>query len=411
MADVFPMHRDPTLAKWLPQANAGRVKKAVTSALDYRGATDEAAVVSSIVDQMQVDEIELGEWAYLAKPWVRNQTVAASDLSAARLGLYPGDRYPTSYTVYRCPVVRGSKLVTVGVNGGHRLDPMFVSFNAGHIEVRAADDEHRDRQLDHIRQHVNAANDIVKRWNVTGLPTVVEGEFRRQHNQQRSADARAAELQKAGFAPAAVSKPRPLPLPDVRKNTSTVRRPKQPTSGVRFTLTAEQFRGVLEVVATHVDQVERQPGAGAPSTSGEDDHRDQLLHALNLVFCDASSESFSKLGKTDIRLIIDDDGYLYFECKIWSGPSAISDALEQLLEKYLIYRDNFGVIVMFIRDIADPTKLTPKALTHIEQRHDGVRVDDVAGFPVMRILVPDGDGRSVAVAVVMVVVDSAPKRP
>ena len=61
-----------------------------------------------------------------------------------------------------------------------------------------------------------------------------------------------------------------------------------------------------------------------------------------------TAETFSKLGKTDIRLRVDEGNALISECKVWQGPSAYVDALEQLF-RYLTWRQNYGVLIVFSR--------------------------------------------------------------
>lgn len=77
----------------------------------------------------------------------------------------------------------------------------------------------------------------------------------------------------------------------------------------------------------------------------EEGLRDYFLPYLNSVSKNysATGEAFNKRGRTDI-LIQDNEGYNVFiaECKIWKGKAHLSDAINQLLERYVSWRDEKG---------------------------------------------------------------------
>lgn len=81
----------------------------------------------------------------------------------------------------------------------------------------------------------------------------------------------------------------------------------------------------------------------------EEDLRNIILTNLNGLFeGKATGESFSNRGKTDIYLNIDKGNILIFECKIWHGEALYNETINQLL-KYLTWRNNFGIIIFFVR--------------------------------------------------------------
>lgn len=81
----------------------------------------------------------------------------------------------------------------------------------------------------------------------------------------------------------------------------------------------------------------------------EEDLRNIILVNLNNLFeGKATGETFSNKGKTDIYLYIDKGDILIFECKIWDGPKLYNETIDQLL-KYLTWRNNFGIIISFVR--------------------------------------------------------------
>lgn len=82
---------------------------------------------------------------------------------------------------------------------------------------------------------------------------------------------------------------------------------------------------------------------------GEEDLRDLLLANLNSVFQgDATGETFSKKGKTDIYLKISKGNILISECKIWGGQALYGNTIDQL-RGYLTWRHNYGIMITFVR--------------------------------------------------------------
>jgi len=82
---------------------------------------------------------------------------------------------------------------------------------------------------------------------------------------------------------------------------------------------------------------------------GEQDLRNILISFLNGNFqLFASAEAFNKLGKTDISLRYSGDNLFVAECKFWGGEGPYKDTIDQLF-RYLTWRENIGVLVIFAR--------------------------------------------------------------
>ena len=66
----------------------------------------------------------------------------------------------------------------------------------------------------------------------------------------------------------------------------------------------------------------------------------------------ATGETFNKIGRTDI-LIQDNKGRNVFiaECKLWKGSEYLHDAVDQLLEKYVSWRDEKTALLVFNKDV------------------------------------------------------------
>lgn len=82
---------------------------------------------------------------------------------------------------------------------------------------------------------------------------------------------------------------------------------------------------------------------------GEEALRDVLLSNLNSVMQgSATGETFSRNGKTDIYLRIDQGNILVCECKVWNGAQLYQTTINQL-RGYLTWRHNFGIMITFVR--------------------------------------------------------------
>lgn len=64
----------------------------------------------------------------------------------------------------------------------------------------------------------------------------------------------------------------------------------------------------------------------------------------------ASGETFNRGGKTDIILKYAKDGSNLFvaECKFWHGASEFLNAISQLFDRYLTWRDSKAALLLFV---------------------------------------------------------------
>ncbi len=96
----------------------------------------------------------------------------------------------------------------------------------------------------------------------------------------------------------------------------------------------------------------------------EEGFRNYFLPFLNSISksLSATGETFNKIGKTDI-LIKDLDGNNVFiaECKIWHGVSELEKAINQLLDRYVTWRDEKIALIIFNKGHKNFTELVEKA--------------------------------------------------
>ena len=108
----------------------------------------------------------------------------------------------------------------------------------------------------------------------------------------------------------------------------------------------------------------------ATSHLNEEGLRDYLLPFLNAVSKghSAAGEAFNKRGRTDI-LIQDIAGNNVFiaECKIWNGSAKLKEALDQLLERYVNWRDEKVALIVFTKHAADFSEVIRKAARTVSE--------------------------------------------
>lgn len=85
----------------------------------------------------------------------------------------------------------------------------------------------------------------------------------------------------------------------------------------------------------------------------EEGFREFFLPHLNSIskIHSTTGETFNKIGKTDI-LVQDQEGVNVFiaECKIWHGEKELLKAIDQLLTRYVTWRDEKTALIVFNKD-------------------------------------------------------------
>ena len=121
------------------------------------------------------------------------------------------------------------------------------------------------------------------------------------------------------------------------------------------TLIMDEYEYILSVISNMVVVMERSPRAF--KDMGEEDLRQHFLVQLNGHYeGQATGETFNFEGKTDILVRTEGKNIFIAECKFWSGPSGLNDALNQLLG-YASWRDTKTALVVFNRNRSMSTVL------------------------------------------------------
>lgn len=117
------------------------------------------------------------------------------------------------------------------------------------------------------------------------------------------------------------------------------------------TMSEEMYNDILKVIYDSGKSMERKPSL----YRGKDEEalRDQFLFILETRYDNttATGETFNRKGKTDIVLKFNDGTNLFVaECKFWQGESEMLNAISQLFDRYLTWRDSKAALIFFVKN-------------------------------------------------------------
>lgn len=110
-------------------------------------------------------------------------------------------------------------------------------------------------------------------------------------------------------------------------------------------LNEDEYNHILEIISRMALVMERSPKAF--QDMDEESLRWQFLVPLNSHYEGmATGETFNYQGKTDILIRYEGRNVFIAECKIWHGPKALNETIDQLLG-YTSWRDTKTAIILF----------------------------------------------------------------
>lgn len=194
--------------------------------------------------------------------------------------------------------------------------------------------------------NLNNANAFAESWN-RQLPGFIKQKFELKKNLLlRENDFFAAinipvdtKTRNLFTAPTIKKKDIPQPKPRTTKEYSS-----EPT------MSPSMYDDVVDSIYSFGKSMERKPS----TYQGKDEEalRDQFLLILETRYAEvtATGETFNKTGKTDILLKYAKDGSNLFiaECKFWHGQSEFLQAISQLFDRYLTWRDSKVAMMFFV---------------------------------------------------------------
>ncbi|MDK2069855.1 hypothetical protein PT510_04505 [Aliarcobacter butzleri] len=191
-------------------------------------------------------------------------------------------------------------------------------------------------------------NNFVSSWN-NGLKELVKNEFNRIKTKYKDENSFFAAINVKTNQEAS----KVFSVPTIKK----IETPKPKLDGEKsYTLEPAMsdlmYKDVLDVIYALGRSMERKPSLHIGKD--EESLRDQFLFALEVKYegVTATGETFNKNGKTDILLKHEKDGSNLFiaECKIWHGQKQFLEAISQLFDRYLTWRDSKVAVMMFVKN-------------------------------------------------------------
>lgn len=114
-------------------------------------------------------------------------------------------------------------------------------------------------------------------------------------------------------------------------------------------LAEKEYDTILSIIRNMVSVMERSPKAFQHLK--EEDLRWHFLFQLNGQYEGrATGETFNYKGDTDILIRENDRNVFIAECKFWKGKQSLSDTIDQLVDRYLHWRDTKTAILLFNRN-------------------------------------------------------------
>lgn len=166
----------------------------------------------------------------------------------------------------------------------------------------------------------------------------------------------------------------PPPIVPVKTPAKQIDTTADPGEAVREPQLDEFYGHILSLIRTVGRSLERTPGTFA--TAAEEALRDLTLVTLNSHYRGATyAEAFNGSGKTDILICVLDHNAFIGECKWWSGPKALEEALEQLFG-YLTARDTRAALIFYV-PTQDLTGTIEKARESIAERDEFIEWNDL----------------------------------
>lgn len=134
-----------------------------------------------------------------------------------------------------------------------------------------------------------------------------------------------------------------IPQPQISKNKEFSSNP---------IVAQNTYDDILKVIYDFGKSMEKKPSTY--QNKDEESLRDQFLLILETRYdaVTATGETFNRSGKTDILLKYANDGTNLFvaECKFWHGANEFQNAISQLFDRYLTWRDSKTALLMFVKN-------------------------------------------------------------
>ena len=192
----------------------------------------------------------------------------------------------------------------------------------------------------------------------------------------------------------------PIPRREPRKSATPPRTRESPNADPR--ISDEDYASIIMDIQRTLASFERLPQGRVDAP--EDHLRNEIITALQSRG-PATGESYSKRGKSDIYLPHAGNAVFLAECKWWRGKQAFAEeALPQLLDRYVIWRDTHTAMILFIRN-KGATAVINKAVDAIQSHPRFVaELERIRGVRTFRLHHDGDEARFLRIALLTAVI-------
>ena len=160
----------------------------------------------------------------------------------------------------------------------------------------------------------------------------------------------------------------------INKRNATLPEKKRLSTPNDYYIKNKDIEEINKLIFHYCSSMERMPSTYI--NTGEEVIRNTILAALNTQYSNATGETFSNKGKTDIFIGKYDSAAYIAECKLWKGKSVLYETINQLLG-YTTYKECKGTILIFNKDNKDFTNLLSKIPDLIKQYPSFVSINKI----------------------------------
>jgi hypothetical protein len=257
-------------------------------------------------------------------------------------------RLEQASTTFTVPVDGDPLLLTYRSHSGAPMGGVAGMVRNGALEFRWTGDlsvgaEALRSWLDHRRNEVErylANNDV------DGLNQQMRDRVRVAIEGRRRAELARRDLTSRLPFPIARSAHATRPVAVQRKQVRLRRSTPAPAFMPEWALDEAVYEDILADCTNMATVFERTPSV---EKMGEEEIRNLFLGMLNTNHTgQVAAELFNGAGKTDITIRADDRNVFIGECKLYHGPKAVTEVVDQLLS-YLVWRDTKAALLLFVR--------------------------------------------------------------
>ena len=219
--------------------------------------------------------------------------------------------------------------------------------------------------VDYVNNDVNSYNNSLTNYITTLL-----------NDRKNKADSFSGLMQKLNIPlKTNPNAPSTTPIPLIAKK-ETKSFPEQSKPEKNWCISDNDYSNIKKIISQACISFEHSPGAC--QKLNEEELRDMLLSNLNTHYnASATGETFSKNGKTDIRIQFENKSAYIAECKIWHGISQFRNAIMQLFS-YTTWRDIKTSLIVFNKDIKDFSSIIDKVKNELNENSLKISISEIS---------------------------------